>query len=301
MRRIPGAGTPVLLLHGFGANGFVLGPERGPSLARHLADRGRDVFSLDFRGTRASVAPSGQGIAGVDVDAKIQHDLPAAIDLVLCETGAARLDVVGFSLGGTILYAYLAHRGEEKVRRAVTLGSPLRFRFPLAAKLLGSVCAVDAVRRVLPQRLPMRGFTELGAATHIEFPARPHFNLANIDRPVLYDMMRLGTEDASLSELLQIIRWSERGRVDSRDGAIDYLARLPEVRTPLLLIGGTADQHVDPRWLRELLQLVGSREKELLLVGKAHGTRHDYGHTDLLLGARVADEVFPYIERWLAR
>lgn len=303
LRRSTGRGfpVPVLLLHGFGANTFVLGNGSGSSLASYLVEHGHDVFCLDFRGTQTSVSPDGDGLAAVDVDAKIQRDLPAAIDCVLRESGASQLDVAGFSLGGTILYAYLAHYGEEKVRRCVTIGSPLRFRFPAAAKLLRSLCTVEALRRALPQRLPMRGFCQLGAVTHIEFPARPHFNLANMARPVLYDMMRTGTEDASLSELLQIMHWSKHGRVVSRDGAIDYLTRFPQVSTPLLLIGGTADRHVDPADLLEVLRIVRSREKALRLIGKDHGARRDYGHTDLLLGVRVAEEVFPHVQEWFAQ
>lgn len=46
------------------------------------------------------------------------------IDTVLAETGAARLILVGHSMGGLVIRAYLRRHGVGKVLRVVTLGTP---------------------------------------------------------------------------------------------------------------------------------------------------------------------------------
>ena len=65
--------TPVLLLHGFGANGFCLLNERPSSLGRYLAARGFDIWLLEFRGTHSSHHPErNKRLACISVDDKIR-------------------------------------------------------------------------------------------------------------------------------------------------------------------------------------------------------------------------------------
>ena len=50
--------------------------------------------------------------------------LAQRIDTVLAETGAVRLILVGHSMGGLVIRAYLRRHGADKVQRVVTLGTP---------------------------------------------------------------------------------------------------------------------------------------------------------------------------------
>jgi pimeloyl-ACP methyl ester carboxylesterase len=291
---------PLLLLHGFGANRFVMWHRPGPTLAEHLCHQGFDAYCLDHRGTRHSRHPDGARAHGrVTVDDKIALDLPAAIDAVLADAGAEELDVVGHSLGGTSLVAYLSHRGDARVRRAVTIASPLRFRLPLAAHAALLAAARPGARRALPERIPMRGFAELGLATNLVFPARPHFNMANVERSMILHMMRHGVDDASLRELEQLAAWS-RGAFRSLDGSIDYGRGLAAITASILVLGAAVDSHVAPRELHAAAARIGPEGARVHVVGEASGAERDYGHTDLLLGRHAAREVFPIVARWLA-
>jgi len=292
--------TPLLMLHGFGANAFCLANQAGPSLGHFLARRGFDVWLLDFRGTRTSKHPDDEAaFQRIAVDQKILFDVPAAVDRVLDETGRDALDLVGFSLGGTITYAYLSHFGQSSVRRVVTLAAPLRFDLPRSLQLLQRLERAPLTRRVVPRRIPLGGFTRLGARTNIVLPAHDHFNLANVERPVLLEMMRHGSEDASTAELLQLLDWSARRRLCSVDERIDFTARIDRIDRPALLIGAAADHHVRPDALVSVLATLASRDKRLVLIGRDTGARLDYGHTDLLLGTRAEVDVFPHVESWL--
>ncbi|MBW2525861.1 MAG: alpha/beta fold hydrolase [Deltaproteobacteria bacterium] len=293
--------TPVLMLHGFGANSFCLANRHGPSLGHYLATRGADVWLLDFRGTQSSWHPDGSAaFARISVDDKILVDLPTAVSAVLAETQQPSLDLLGFSLGGTIAYGYLSQHGQSAVRRVVTLAAPLRFELPLALRLLLRLPTRRWGPGRMPRRLPLRGFTRLGARTRIVLPARDHFNLANVDRSVLLAMMRDGAEDAATGELSQLARWSVQGRLTSLDGAIDFGSRVGELARPLLVLGAAADRHVRAEHLVSLLTTVASPQKRLVVVGRQSGAQMDYGHTDLLLGRHAAIDVFPHVDEWLA-
>jgi pimeloyl-ACP methyl ester carboxylesterase len=185
------------------------------------------------------------------------------------------------------------------VGRCATISSPLQFRLPVAAH---AAAFLDRgwMGAALPRRLPMRRFCELGLWTNLVFPARPHFNMDNVERSMLLRMMRDGVDDGSLREVLQLVSWSRAGGFRSLDGSVDYQSGLARIRAPMLLLGAAADQHVPPESLTEVAAALGSPDKEIRIIGKAGGARADYGHTDLLLGRHATTEVFPHLGAWLA-
>ena len=99
---LPGAGTPVLYLHGLGCHGAA-------SWAEAAIRLGRRAVILDLPGHGRSDAPAGFG-----------YTLPELADAVATAIRGigGPLDVVGHSLGGSVTVA-LAHRHPDLVRRAV--------------------------------------------------------------------------------------------------------------------------------------------------------------------------------------
>ncbi len=303
LHRIAGSqhryGPPVLLLHGLLANGYCFFHQPGNSLAVTLAEQGFEVWLLEFRGTQGSWHPRGeQAYRAITVTDKIAEDLPRAVDEVRQRSGADVLDVVGHSLGGTVLYGYLGRCAVAPIRRCVTISAAVRYDLPAAGRALGVLAASAPGRRLLPTRVPMRRFSQLGATTHIVFPARRHFNLANMERQTLLRMMRHGIEDAPIGELLQLLKWADQ-RDTNRTGLAELAGKLPDIRQPTRLIGGAADQHCPVPLLREVMGYLGCNDKSLVVVGRNLGAKYDYGHTDLLLGPRAPLEVFPHIIAWL--
>jgi triacylglycerol esterase/lipase EstA (alpha/beta hydrolase family) len=98
---------PVLLVPGYG--GATGGLE---DLAGRLTATGRD----------ATVVPlPGNGTGGLRASADA---LGTAVRAVLARTGAASVDLVGYSAGGVVARLWVADGGAAQVRRVVTLGSP---------------------------------------------------------------------------------------------------------------------------------------------------------------------------------
>lgn len=99
---------PVLLVPGYGGSSASL-----EVLAAALEAEGRDV---------RIVRASGPGTGDLREAAA---DLADVVDATLEESGAASVDIVGYSAGGVVLRLYVADLGGgSTVRRAVTLSSP---------------------------------------------------------------------------------------------------------------------------------------------------------------------------------
>ena len=99
---------PVLLVPGYGGSTDSLA-----GLADALVPTGRDVSVVEL---------AGDGTGDLEGQAEV---LAAAADEALERTGAASVDVVGYSAGGIIARLWVRdHGGDEQARRVVTLGSP---------------------------------------------------------------------------------------------------------------------------------------------------------------------------------
>lgn len=111
-------GTPVILCHGFTSSRFT-GDLMGRGIARRLAEKGHDVWSLELRGSGRSLRKTdGPRISRqFNFDDHVTKDVPAAIDYVLKTAGSGRVAWVGHSMGGMLLYAYLALTGDERIAR----------------------------------------------------------------------------------------------------------------------------------------------------------------------------------------
>ena len=99
---------PVLLVPGYGGNLNSLQP-----LAARLRSAGRTVAVVD---------PVGDGTG--DLRAQAEH-LGDVANRVRNDTGAASVDVIGYSAGGVVARLWVRDEGGQRVaRRVLTLGSP---------------------------------------------------------------------------------------------------------------------------------------------------------------------------------
>lgn len=102
---VPG---PVLLVPGYGGSTSGLAV-----MAAALRSTGRDATVVVLPG-------DGRGDLSVQADA-----VKAAADAALARTGAASVDVIGYSAGGVVARLWVRDDGgDSQARRVVTLGSP---------------------------------------------------------------------------------------------------------------------------------------------------------------------------------
>lgn len=107
-RRMPEQpqGLPVLLVHGYGCNsGYWHGMSKALCNAR-IAHHAIDMEPI---------------IGGIDEYAALIHD---AVEALCRDTGHAQVVVVGHSMGGLAVRAYIRRHGHARIAKAITLGTP---------------------------------------------------------------------------------------------------------------------------------------------------------------------------------
>ncbi|MGW4636834.1 esterase/lipase family protein [Nocardia sp. NPDC004415] len=119
---IESSGSPVILLHGLGidmaTSWYALSPL--------LTNLGYDVFALDYGryGHGMITRPRGTGkvVPGVGDLERCAEELDQFVDEVLATTGAAKVALVGHSVGGLLAQYFLKRRGgDTKVSHFVGL------------------------------------------------------------------------------------------------------------------------------------------------------------------------------------
>ncbi|SDH54539.1 MULTISPECIES: triacylglycerol lipase [unclassified Duganella] len=107
MRLHPAAqGLPVLLIHGYACNSGYWLP-----MSKLLAQARISHYGIDLEPPGASID---------DFAPQVQ----AAVERLRRETGSAQVIIVGHSMGGLVVRAYLRRYGNAQVARVVTLGTP---------------------------------------------------------------------------------------------------------------------------------------------------------------------------------
>lgn len=292
---------PVILCHGLAMNrhAFALDPQR--SLAAHLASLGRDVWVLELRGAH----PETRGAATrfSTFDTYVEVDLPTALTEVCKRTGAKEVDWIGFSMGGMLAYAYLGACQGDRVRRLVTIGSPVKFAaHPHARGLLPPRPLLAVAGRL--RYTPFRALALLVAPLMLR---RAPYRLTRAVRPWNYSNSSLRAAmansfgDVPTGVTMQFIRWINEGSFDSNDGRRDYDEGLRDIRVPMRVIVGSRDRLAPPPVARYAFDHSGSPEKDFFEIGRATGAGREYDHLDLVLGNDAPDEVFPLVVDWLSR
>jgi pimeloyl-ACP methyl ester carboxylesterase len=292
------AREPVLMISGYGLNRHALDYDDRYSWARPLAAAGFDTWILELRGSGLS-SFAGRRDGSFD---DYLVDVQTAVAHVLGDTGAERLHWVGYSLGGMLLYAFLASAPDTApVRSGVVVEAPVDL----------SAYDVDAISRVvfaalqrlgMMQRIPYRLLTHLLRPVLPRLFRRPVFarwmNPDNIDPLLLHELMPRVVDDVPTALAAQLLEWIREGRWTAEGRGEDLLRRVGEVDVPLLLLTGRGE--FSDR-AREALERFRPGTMEWVECAACHGFRTDYGHADLLFGRRAPEEVFPHVRRWLER
>ena len=281
-----GTGEPVILATELGLGPRCFDLTSGRSLVQFLHQRGYDVFVFGHRGHREARPPS-RGVR-VDFDAISSHDVPAAIQTVLAQTGAKRVLWIGHGFGGQCLVAHMANDGDRDIASAVTLGSPVVFT-PLRSTARRSAAIANALPATW--RIPLDRVQALLMASSKNLDMAPITR--RIEGPMARSLILEGTEPVTLGLIQQMSRWHDTGQLVSKDNHFDYLEGVQGRRCPVLVIGSSGDQQCQIEQARPLIDALPQSEWWALDEG--------WGHLDLIAGADADRVVFPRISEWLEK
>ncbi|MEL6372723.1 MAG: GMC family oxidoreductase N-terminal domain-containing protein [Pseudomonadota bacterium] len=313
---------PVLLVHDMATSSLSFRLDTlDTNLTERLVRDGYDCWLFDHR---LSIDGPSATLPG-DGDTVARDDLPAAIALIRGLTNTKSVQVVAHGFGAMATLLALG-AGVEGIRSAVLLQGATDVAVPLwpqrtlamirAARVLGGAPETTATLDACPitrtgtgERALERSLGTLRLAdgqpsrsktTATRFSA---LHGALVDPANLNRMTRL----AGLTELLGPVNAAaldhmahlyRAGRLVSATGAFDPLATPVRFALPLAFIyAGRA------RWLAP-----SSGRATLRRLQRANGsglysveTIANYGHLDLLIGARSVHDVYPHIVQHLAR
>lgn len=290
-----GGHRPVLLIHGIVTNGRNFAMNRESSLAIYLAERGFDVWVGSLRGA----GDSEHKTEDFSFDDHASSDARALVDYVRKASGRSAIDWVGHSMGGLVLYAFLA-RGGSGVERAVTLGSPVTLAWTgrLEGVLKDFGALADAVR------VPLKTLSHLSMPLHGAFNGPAERLLINLEltTPVAWrEFIAVGVDDPPKGLIAQFAKWGLSGRFTSVKGDVDYLEGLRSVQVPTLVVAGQLDGIAPPWTVRPAFEALGSSEKSWMVLSEANGMAGDYNHMDMLLSEHARVDLYPRIAAWLGR
>jgi polyhydroxyalkanoate synthase len=313
---------PVVLCHGFNYNDRFWYLDRDYSLACYLYERGYDVWLISLRGSGNSTKP---GLAEFhslsrfelikmpetlakaaltlnkfnwNIDDHINKDIPAALELIKKETGYEKVNWIGHSLGGMIIYAYL-EAGGEGINNFISVASPMMVPRPP-----NDILAVIRDQRpavylsMLINRTVASQFKALTGGQNDDIDLL-FYNPDNVDKNIKIKMFRYAVEDISPGAIDQLRIMIIEGEFLSADKKINYSANLSKVSVPILCIGGMADNLAPPMSIYFPYEKVSSQDKTIRIFSLANRYSANYGHSDLIIGKKAPQEVYPYILNWL--
>jgi pimeloyl-ACP methyl ester carboxylesterase len=199
-----------------------------------------------------------------------------------------------------MMMLYCIDHPDAPIERLVTVGSALDYK--PGRNIYRSLRALRPVASFLTS-VPFGALSWLNglvAGMGPSFLAEGmNFQRSNIDRAVSRRLLASGFTSIPMALLDELnTTFDELGfQLTGRDA---YLPRAGALRTPTLMIGGSADPQCPPEATAASFALLsGVQDKRLVTFGKAYGDADDYGHFDLLVGRRARSEVWPHIEAFL--
>jgi pimeloyl-ACP methyl ester carboxylesterase len=286
------AGRPILLCHGISANDRNMDLDDSTSLARWLAAHGRETWTISLRGTGSS-----DGSSTTTFDEFWEKDLPAAIHEIQRVADVDEVDYIGHSMGGMIVYAYLAEGGRG-IHSAITLGSPTTFAFGmLRTPLVGGIGRVIAPSVPVPSGFGARVIAPLAGAIADDPVQLLLYNPENTSSETWSRLLAYGTANIAGGVVKQLAGLA-RDEFKSADGRTDFKADMSTIRTPILVVAAQLDRTAPTPAVKDGYRALGG-PKWWMVVSRANGAKAEYGHMDLVIGKRAKDEVWPHLLKFL--
>jgi pimeloyl-ACP methyl ester carboxylesterase len=321
----PNGRMPVLLCHGLSYNAMFWDLDPPVSFAEYLSWQGYDVWSVSLRGcglsqkwvwkldsaptmvvggavrrlTGGKLAPTGYATvdpqyANWTMDQHIAHDVPAFLHLVKHHTGAKEVAWVGHSMGGIIALAYLSRYENAGIGKLVTVGSQVTM--PDGQLFLNF--AYEMIKTRQGQLVGKIDKQQLAADVHTSVN-NMFFNEKHVSPKVYEALCTWANDTPAINLLQQYMHLAKTGELFDGEKQFNYAKAMGNVKVPILITGGEADQLAPPGVQKYLHDHVGSAGKSLVIFGRSQGFSVNAGHNDALVGLTSRQQFYPVIERWL--
>lgn len=286
-----GTGTPVLLVPSMINRWYVLDLRKGVSLVEAMVAAGLDVWCLDW----GIPEDEDRYLTWTDVLDRLDR----MIRKVRRETGAAKLAILGYCMGGT-LAAIDAALHPERVAALVDLAGPIDFS------------AGGMLRRMVdPRWFDGGAIADAGNVAPVQMQAGFVALRPTIDLAKLVSMPDLVGDPKAQASYRALETWASdnipfpgeayrtyikdlyqdnalfEGRHHVRGRRVD----LGAIQAPTMAIIAERDTICPPAAATALLDKVGTKDTQTLRVPG--------GHVGAVVGSRAAREMYPALITWL--
>jgi pimeloyl-ACP methyl ester carboxylesterase len=285
---------PVLIVPGYGMNSFIFSYHpNGPSLEGYLVSRGLEVWRVDLRAQGDSISTGGTDQFMME-DLALT-DLGVAVKAVLARTRtkAKRVDVIGASLGGTLMLAHAVLVPEHRLGSLVSIGSPVRWVYlnPVLRAAFSWPWLVGQLRFAGTRKMAELALPQL--VRFVPWALTAYINPEITDTRAAKELVKT-VEDPNRFINRQIAEWVKERDLYLR--GVNIAEGLGRVEAPYMCVLANKDGIVPRATAMYAYLHVASRERRLLEVGSRELR---VAHADLFVSNAAHAHVFSPIADWL--
>ncbi|MBK7996291.1 MAG: alpha/beta fold hydrolase [Blastocatellia bacterium] len=285
--------VPILIVNSLVNKYYILDLMPGKSYVEYLVNQGFNVYLIDWGVPESSDS-------SLSLEDYINFFLSKIVKQVLKHSQAKKLSIIGYCMGGTMALVYTAIK-QEFVQSLILLATPVDFHNDSLLSLWGSPenFNVDKFINVygnVPKEVLYTTFMMLKPLKNITKYVDLAENIENeeyIKIFAAFDYWIKDTIPIAGETFRQFIKYAYQQNllVKNRFPLGNQIISLKNVKCPLLNVLAEHDEIVPLKSSEILMQLVGSKDKELL---KVKG-----GHHGLSIGLSAIKIVWPKTVDWL--
>lgn len=292
----PTIASPLLMVHSLISKPYILDLYPGGSFIEFLLGQGFDVYMLDW----GTPAPEDRGLR---LENYAQDMIPRAVRTIAKTSPSGKVLMLGYCMGGLLASLYAALHPRAPLDALVCLTTPVDFtRMGLFGvwsdrKYFDVDGLVDRLGNV-PAEFMRESFSMLKPASRYS-PVQYLGLWQNIlnDRYVeQYRAFNKWTNDhipfpgECFRQTVKDLQWENKlikGELELGGKRVD----LGAIKKPFLHITAARDHIVPPESAAPLVQLVGSKDKEQIIL--------DAGHVGIVAGRGAVKNLWPRVAGWL--
>jgi polyhydroxyalkanoate synthase subunit PhaC len=288
--------VPILIVMATTNRGYILDMVPRQSLIEFLLKRGYDVYMLDWTAPK----PEEKRLRMEDY---VLDFIPDCIRRVQQDSGEQDISVIGYCFGGVLSVLYGAIFPDGPMKNLVCFTTPIDFREMKLFHNFADQRYFDVDRLVdsvgnLPPEMILSSFEMLRPASRAAGQVQLWENIWNDEYVKSYRMFdRWATDILPLAgeyfrTITKDLMWGNK-LFDGTMTVGGHAADLSRIKVPILHAVAEHDHIVPYEAARHLITMVGSTDKEeVVLKG---------GHVSLVAGPNAVKRLWPKLDSWLGR
>ncbi len=288
--------VPLLMVHSLISKPYILDLIPGNSFIEYLVGQGFDVYMIDWGTPRAEDK-------NLRLEDYVLDMIPTVIDVMLETSDASEFSLFGYCMGGLLALLYAATHTEVPLRNLVTLATPVDFANMGLQSFWAQEPFLDVDRIVdtfgnVPPSLIQQSFRMLKPASEVSTIRYVNLwqNVLNDKYVEQYRAFDQWTTDhipfageCFRQTTKELVRGNKLAKGELTLGRHD--AKLSDITCSFLAVAAEADHIVPLEATRMQPDLVGSVDKELVVMPG--------GHVGLAAGRKAVQTLWPKVSAWL--